>query len=364
MGLSIGIVGLPNVGKSTLFNALTKAGAASSNYPFCTIDPNVGVVNVPDERLDKLTEISASKKTVPATVEFIDIAGLVRGAAQGEGLGNQFLSHIRGVDAVAQVVRVFEDSDVIHIGEVDPVRDIEIINTELMLKDLETVDNILPKREKTAKTGDKESAYEVEVLKKLKDKLQAGVLVRNAGLDDKAASIMKQYQFLTAKDIILVANIGEDQIKTYSDNPQFKKLAAKAAELGADVVPISAKIEQELSELEPADQKEYLAELGLTSSGLERLIVESYKLLGLITFLTTGEKESRAWTIRRGTKAPQAAGVIHTDFEKGFIRMETAGYDEFVKAGSWAALKDKGLARMEGKDYVVQDGDVVVFHFS
>jgi GTP-binding protein YchF len=364
MSFSCGIVGLPNVGKSTLFNALTKAGVASSNYPFCTIDPNIGIVNVPDQRLYELAKLSQSKSIVPNTVQFVDIAGLVKGAAQGEGLGNQFLTNIRDVDAIVQVVRIFEDKDVIHIGNVDPVRDIEIVNVELMLKDLETVDNIISKREKMAKSGNKEAIAELEVLKKIKGGLSAGTLVRNIPLKPDERLVPKSYQLLTDKEILIVGNASEKDIVEYEKNPMYQKLKSKADELHCDLLVLSAKIEQEISELDEQEARDYLSALGLQKSGLERLILEGYKLLGLITYFTTGEKESRAWTVRKGAKAPEAAGAIHSDMEKGFIRAETVRYEDFVRDGSWSALRDKGLLRLEGKDYEVQDGDIMVFRFS
>ncbi|MCX7881982.1 MAG: redox-regulated ATPase YchF [Brevinematales bacterium] len=364
MGFSCGIVGLPNVGKSTLFNALTRAGVASSNYPFCTIDPNVGIVAVPDERLDTLAKLVEAKKVTPTTVHFVDIAGLVKGASQGEGLGNQFLSHIREVDAIVQVVRLFEDKDVIHIGEVDPLRDVEIINMELIFKDLETIENILAKRSKMAKAGNKEAQNEVELLERVKSEIEKGELIKNIPLTPEEKKTLDAYQFLTAKPLLIVANVSEKEILTYENNPLYTKLKTKAQSLKADILALSAKIEQELSELDPLEAKEYLTGIGLEKSGLERLIIEGYKLLGLITFFTAGEKETRAWTIPQGTKAPQAAGVIHSDMEKGFIRAEVVSYEDFVKHGSWAALRDKGLIRLEGKDYVMQDGDVMIVRFS
>jgi len=364
MGFSCGIVGLPNVGKSTLFNALTRAGVASSNYPFCTIDPNVGIVSVPDERLDTLARLVDAKKITPTTVQFVDIAGLVKGASQGEGLGNQFLSHIREVDAIVQVVRLFEDKDVIHIGEVDPIRDLEIINMELIFKDLETIENILAKRIKMAKAGNKEAQVEGELLERIKQQIEQGELIKNIALTPEEKKIIDAYQFLTAKPLLIVANVSEKEIATYENNPLYARLKARADSLQADILALSAKIEQELSELDPVEAKEYLKDLGLEKSGLERLIVEGYKLLGLITFFTAGEKETRAWTIRQGTRAPQAAGVIHSDMEKGFIRAEVVSYEEFVRHGSWAALREKGLIRLEGKDYIMQDGDVIIVRFS
>ncbi|MFN4217623.1 MAG: redox-regulated ATPase YchF, partial [Brevinematales bacterium] len=295
---------------------------------------------------------------------FVDIAGLVKGASQGEGLGNQFLSHIREVDAIVQVVRLFEDKDVIHIGEVDPIRDLEIINMELIFKDLETIENILAKRTKMAKAGNKEAQQEVELLEKIKSHIEQGELIKNIPLTPEEKKIIDGYQFLTAKPLLIVANVSEKEITSYENNPLYAKLKTKAENLKADILALSAKIEQELSELDPEETKEYLKDLGLEKSGLERLIVEGYKLLGLITFFTAGEKETRAWTIPNGTKAPQAAGVIHSDMEKGFIRAEVVSYDDFVKHGSWSALRDKGLIRLEGKDYVMQDGDVIIVRFS
>ncbi len=364
MGFSCGIVGLPNVGKSTLFNALTKAGVDSANYPFCTIDPNVGIVNVPDERLYKLAELNNSKKVIPTTVEFVDIAGLVAGASKGEGLGNQFLTHIRNVDAIVQVVRLFEDPDIIHIGEVDPVRDIEIINMELMLKDLEQVEGQLVKKQKMVRAGDKVAMAEYPVLEKLRDRLAQGILVKNIDLSPEEKKIVTPLQLLTDKQFLFVGNCAEDGLADYKSNPYYQKLLAKAEELKSDVVVLSAKIEQEISELDPEEAAMFLEELHQDQSGLQKLILEGYKLLGLITFFTAGEKESKAWTITRGMRAPQAAGKIHSDMERGFIRGEIVAYEDFVANKTWAAVREKGLLRQEGKEYVMADGDIMIVKFS
>ncbi len=365
--MKLGIVGLPNVGKSTLFNSLTKAGAESANYPFCTIDPNVGVVAVPDERLDVLTKMYNSKSTVPAVIEFVDIAGLVKGASKGEGLGNQFLSHIREVDAIVHVVRCFEDSNIIHVeGSVDPARDIETIDLELIFADLDTVEKRIAKGAKAAAAGNKSLAKEVEVLKKLKELLEAGKAARcyePADEDEKA--LIDSFWLLTAKPVIYAANVNEDDLADDgASNPHVAAVRKIAAEEGNGVFVVCAEIEQELAELSDEDKKAFLDDMGVKSSGLENLIVASYDLLGLMSYLTAGEKETRAWTITKGTKAPQAAGKIHSDFERGFIRAEIVSYDQLIECGSFNAAKEKGLVRSEGKDYVMQDGDVVLFRFN
>ncbi|MGL4367776.1 MAG: redox-regulated ATPase YchF [Brevinemataceae bacterium] len=365
MGISCGIVGLPNVGKSTLFNALTKSGIASANYPFCTIDPNIGIVNVPDDRLQVLSKISGSKKLIPAVVEFVDIAGLVKGASKGEGLGNQFLSNIRETDAVIIVTRLFEDDDVIHVaGNVDPVRDIEIILEELALKDLETILNIKSKQERQAKIGNKEAKELFELMCILEKALCEGRLIYQLELTQAQKVLTDNYRFLTNKPLLITANLSEEDVNNPSQNQYWSSLIQKAQSLQAGVLHLSARIEQEISELDPKDAEEYLKDLGWEGSGLDRLIKAGYELLGLITYLTTGEVETRAWTIRQGMTAPEAAGVIHTDMQKGFIRMETVSFDELVSAGSWAKAREKGVLRQEGKEYIVQDGDVVHFLFN
>ena len=363
--LEVGIVGLPNVGKSTLFNAITKAGAEAANYPFCTIEPNVGVVDVPDPRLQKLEEMYKTKRTVPASVRFVDIAGLVKGAAQGEGLGNKFLAHIRQVDAVAQVVRCFEDSNITHVeGGLDPLRDIEIINTELCLADLETVERRAERVQKLAKSGDKTARMEQELLGRLAEVLGESLPARRVEMSDIEADLIKDLNLLTLKPILYIANVGEDEVADGHDNPYVQKVAQYAAEEKAEVIVISAKVESEIAELDAEDAKEFLAELGLEESGLDKLIKASFKLLGLITFLTAGVQEVRAWTIRQGTKAPQAGGKIHSDIERGFIRAEIVAYDALMEAGSHAAAREKGQVRLEGKEYVMQDGDVTYFRFN
>ena len=362
--MKLGIVGLPNVGKSTLFNSLTKAGAESANYPFCTIDPNVGVVAVPDKRLDVLGKMYNSQKVVPAVIEFVDIAGLVRGASKGEGLGNQFLSHIREVDAIVHVVRCFEDENVVHVeGSVDPLRDIETINLELILADMDVLDRRLQKTKKSGKSGDKALIAEAAFLERLMEHLESGECARSFEIErEDEKEIFDSINLLTAKPVLYAANVSEDDAAT--GNAFVEQVKEFAAKEGSEVFTVCAQIEQEIDELDDDEKQMFLEELGIGESGLDKLIAASYKLLGLISYLTAGEKETKAWTITKGTKAPQAAGKIHSDFERGFIRAEIVSYDDLMACGTYTAAKEKGLVRLEGKDYVMQDGDIVVFRFN
>ena len=363
--MKIGIVGLPNVGKSTLFNAITKAGAESANYPFCTIEPNIGMVCVPDKRIDVLSKMYDTDKTTYATIEFVDIAGLVKGASKGEGLGNKFLSHIRETDAIAHVVRCFEDEQIVHVdGKIDPISDIETISLELIFADIETLTKRMDRVGKMTKSGDKKAIAEMELLRRIKEHLDNGKPVRTMDLTDDERDTIKDTFFLTDKKVIYVANVSENQISTIDTDPYVQKVREYAKAEGAEVIALCAKLEEELSELDDEDKEMLMKDYGIDESGLDKLIKASYSLLGLISFLTAGKQECRAWTIKKGTKAPQAAGKIHSDFERGFIKAEVVSYDDLIKYGSMNATKEKGLVRLEGKDYIVKDGDIILFRFN
>ncbi|MBR3153002.1 MAG: redox-regulated ATPase YchF [Clostridia bacterium] len=362
--MKLGIVGLPNVGKSTMFNSITNAGAECANYPFCTIEPNVGVVAVPDERLDKLAEMYNPEKVTPAVIEFVDIAGLVKGASKGEGLGNKFLSHIREVDSIVEVVRCFEDTNIVHVdGNINPIRDIETINLELIFADIETIDKRLDRARKQLK-ADKKAQIEVDLLEKVKKTLEDGKSVRTMDLTDEEKDMLKDSFLLTMKPILYIANVSENDLDDTDNNEYIKQVKEYAKTEGAEVIPLCVKLEEELSSLDKEDKIEMLKELGLEESGLDKVIKASYNLLGLMSFLTAGEPEVRAWTIKKGTKAPQAAGKIHSDIERGFIRAEVVSFDDLMNTGSMVNAREKGLIRLEGKDYIMQDGDIVLFRFN
>ncbi len=364
--MKLGIVGLPNVGKSTLFNAITKAGAESANYPFCTIDPNVGIVAVPDERLNVLAKMYNPKKITPTAIEFLDIAGLVRGASKGEGLGNKFLSHIREVDAIIHVVRSFDDNDIVHVeGSIDPVRDIETINLELVFSDMDAIEKRIDKTRKQMKSGDKKYLVELNLLERIKETLDSGKPVRSMDFESSdEADYVNQLFLLTSKPVMYCANVSEDGITSINQNPYVAKIREIAQAENSEVIVICAKIEEEIAQLDDDEKQMFLEELGLMESGLDKLVKASYKLLGLISYLTAGEPEVRAWTIVKGTKAPQAAGKIHSDFERGFIRAEIVAYNDLIRCGSHTVAKEQGLVRSEGKEYVMQDGDVTLFRFN
>ena len=362
--MKLGIVGLPNVGKSTLFNSITKAGAECANYPFCTIEPNIGMVSVPDERLEKLASMYNPQKVTPAVIEFVDIAGLVKGASQGEGLGNKFLSHIREVDAICEVVRCFEDANVVHVdGSVNPVRDIETINLELIFADIETVNKRLEKAKKNLK-ADKKFQEEIDVLEKVKENLESGISIRSVDFKEEEKMLIKDMFLLTSKPILYIANVDENDLENPDNNIFVKQVKEYVNNEHSEVIPLCIKIEEELSGLEKEDKKEMLEALGIEESGLDKVIKKSYDLLGLMSFLTAGEPEVRAWTIKKGTKAPEASGKIHSDIQRGFIRAEVVSYDDLIREGSMLSAKEKGLVRSEGKEYIMQDGDIVLFKFN